>query len=51
MKHTVKNGFHTHPVRINLIGVGGGGSLVLSGRTGSPPQTSGDSFLPHRKSG
>ena len=31
MKHTVKNGFHTHPVRINLIGVGGGGSLVLSG--------------------
>ena len=31
MKHTVKNGFHTHPVRINLLGVGGGGSLVLSG--------------------
>ena len=31
MKHTVKSGFHTHPVRINLIGVGGGGSLVLSG--------------------
>ena len=31
MKHTVKNGFHTNPVKINLVGVGGGGSLVLSG--------------------
>ena len=31
MKHTVKNGFHTKPVKINLVGVGGGGSLVLSG--------------------
>ena len=31
MKHTVKSGFHTNPVKINLIGVGGGGSLVLSG--------------------
>ena len=31
MKHTVKSGFHTNPVKINLVGVGGGGSLVLSG--------------------
>ena len=31
MKHSVKNGFHTNPVKINLVGVGGGGSLVLSG--------------------
>ncbi len=31
MKHTVKNGFHTNPVRVNLAGVGGSGSLVLSG--------------------
>ena len=30
MKHTVKNGFHTNPVKINLVGVGGGVSLVLS---------------------
>ena len=29
MKHTVKNGFHTNPVKINLVGVGGGESLVL----------------------
>ena len=31
MKHIVKNHMHTHPVNIDLIGVGGGGSLVLSG--------------------
>ena len=31
MKHIVKNHMHAHPVNIDLIGVGGGGSLVLSG--------------------
>ena len=31
MKHIIQNHMHTHPVNIDLIGVGGGGSLVLSG--------------------
>ena len=31
MKHIAKNRMHINPVNIDLIGVGGGGSLVLSG--------------------
>ena len=31
MKHIIQNHMHTHPVNIDLIGAGGGGSLVLSG--------------------